>query len=536
VLAMVKIVHELGHAVACRHFGGDCHEIGLMLLVFTPSLYCNVTDSWMLKSKWRRIAIAGAGMYVELILASTCTLLWWFSAPGLANSLFLNTLLVCSVGTILFNGNPLLRYDGYFIFADLVEVPNLRAEATAAAQCLLARWCLGMQLEPAGRMTSARQRWLVAYAVASTLYRWFVVVVVLWGLHLLAREYRLEALVAPLVALTLIGLVWPMAFAATGFLRTPGAWRRVAPARIAASVIVVASVIVAALIVPLPRRVSAPLMVEYRDADRVYATVPGRLHAEVKTGQRVDKGQVLARLSNPEVTLEVARLRGERDQQRLFLKNLESQRLQGSMDGSQVPSATAMLADLEKRLEQLERDAAELTLVAPRSGCVLPPPIIPVEHANTDALPRWSGTPLDEPNEASYLERGTQLCLVGDPNRFEAILHVDQADVELVQDGQRVRMALDSLPGETYWGAVVDVARLDLKVMPRELAAAGDLPARTDERGATRPLDTWYQVRVRFDQDPPRLVARVHGRAKIVVAPLSLASQLARYLKQTFGR
>ncbi len=82
VLAVVKVLHELGHALACRRFGADCHEIGIMLLVFTPSLYCNVSDSWMLDSKWRRIAISAAGIYVELILAAVCTFLWWTSARG----------------------------------------------------------------------------------------------------------------------------------------------------------------------------------------------------------------------------------------------------------------------------------------------------------------------------------------------------------------------------------------------------------------------------------------------------------------------
>jgi putative peptide zinc metalloprotease protein len=310
----------------------------------------------------------------------------------------------------------------------------------------------------------------------------------------------------------------------------------VALARFGVTVIVVAGLLAAALLAPLPRRVSAPLVVEYRDAERVYATVGGRLDAKIRTGQHVEKGQLLAQLSNPDVALQVSKLRGERDQQRLHLKNLESQRLQGLIDGSQIPSATAALADLDERLKQLERDAAELTLVAPRAGSVLAPPIVPRDETRSDSLPHWTGTPLDPQNALSYLERGTLVCLIGDPARFEAILHVDQADVELVRDGQQVRMTLDSLPGETFWGTVVDIARLDLKVMPRELAAAGDVPSRTDERGSARPLDTWYQVRVRFDEDPPRLVARVHGQAKIVVAPLSLAAQISRFVRQTFDR
>jgi hypothetical protein len=135
-----------------------------------------------------------------------------------------------------------------------------------------------------------------------------------------------------------------------------------------------------------------------------------------------------------------------------------------------------------------------------------------------------------------YLDTGTLLCLIGDAARFEAVLHVAQADVELVQPGQTVRLRLDHAPGQVFRGTVVDVAKLDVDVMPRELAAGGDVPSRSDPRGVRRPLDTWYQARVHFDDQPPFELARVHGRARISVAPRSLAAQLSRYLKQTFSR
>mgnify|MGYP000497118404 CR=1 FL=1 len=82
VLAVTKVLHEFGHGLSCKHYGGECHEMGFMLLVLTPCLYCNVSDSWMLPSKWRRAAIGAAGMYVEIVLASIATFVWWFSAPG----------------------------------------------------------------------------------------------------------------------------------------------------------------------------------------------------------------------------------------------------------------------------------------------------------------------------------------------------------------------------------------------------------------------------------------------------------------------
>ena len=140
-----KVLHEFGHGLACKRFGGECHEMGVMLLVVTPCLYCNVSDAWMIPSKWRRAAIGAAGMYVELILASLATFLWWFSEPGLVNHLCLNVMFVCSVSTLLFNANPLMRFDGYYILADLLEIPNLRQKSAAVIQRKLGAWLLGLR-------------------------------------------------------------------------------------------------------------------------------------------------------------------------------------------------------------------------------------------------------------------------------------------------------------------------------------------------------------------------------------------------------
>ncbi len=130
-LAFVKVLHELGHAVSCQVFGGRCHEIGVMLLCFVPCLYCDVSDIWLFPNRWRRIAVSAAGIYVELGLATLFFWLWMASVPGVFNAFALNVVLVSSVNTLLANGNPLLRYDGYFILSDLIQVPNL---ATRSAQ------------------------------------------------------------------------------------------------------------------------------------------------------------------------------------------------------------------------------------------------------------------------------------------------------------------------------------------------------------------------------------------------------------------
>ena len=143
VLGVTKVIHEFGHGLSCKHFGGECHEMGVMFLVLTPCLYCNVSDSWMLPNRWHRAAIGAAGMYVEIVIASICTFIWWFSEPGFLNYVCLNVMFVSSVSTILFNANPLLRYDGYYILSDVMEIPNLRQKASSILSRKLGSWCLG---------------------------------------------------------------------------------------------------------------------------------------------------------------------------------------------------------------------------------------------------------------------------------------------------------------------------------------------------------------------------------------------------------
>ena len=131
-LAIAKILHELGHALTCKHFGGECHEIGMAFLVFTPCLYCDTSDTWMLSNRWHRALVGVAGMWVEIILASACTFVWWFSQPGIVHYLCLSTIFICSVSTVVLNGNPFLRYDGYYVLSDLLEIPNLWQRSRAA--------------------------------------------------------------------------------------------------------------------------------------------------------------------------------------------------------------------------------------------------------------------------------------------------------------------------------------------------------------------------------------------------------------------
>jgi putative peptide zinc metalloprotease protein len=536
-IGSVKVLHEIGHALTCRHFGGRCHELGFMLLVFTPCLYCNVSDAWLLGDKRQRIAISAAGIVVEMVIAALATFVWWSTGNGLLNSLCLDLMFVCSVNTVLLNGNPLLRYDGYYILSDLLEVPNLQQQASSVWRRWLARFTAGAELVEDRLLPAHGQGWLALYSVLSALYRLMVVVLIVWFMHRVLSPYGLDPLVL-LIALTAVGAMVGMP-AASGvrFLKNQHRRDEVHWGRLAMFAGGACLAIAAVLSVPLPHRVAAPVVLEPADAARVYVDVSGRLLESVRAGDVVTVGQTLARLENREMDLEIAQLQGDLNTQSLHLQNILRQQGGDPVAAAEIPTAQKAVADLSERLKRRLEDRQRLTIVAPRSGTVLPPRSRSADARQGEPrgeLPGWSNTPLDPINLGAYLETGTPFCLVGDPSKLEAVAVIDQADVDFVRPGASVAIKLDELPADTLHGKVTAVAQIDLEVAPRELADLGELPSRVDASGMVHPLETMYQARITLDEHPIPLRDRSAGRAKIDAPSQSLGARLWRSLEGTF--
>jgi putative peptide zinc metalloprotease protein len=534
-LMVVKVLHELGHALTCKRFGGECHEIGILVLVFTPCLYCNVSDAWLLPGKWPRVAVSAAGVIVEIVLAGLCTFLWWYSEPGLLNSLFLNMVVICSVSTVLFNGNPLLRYDGYYVLSDLLDVPNLGQRSRDLVIRGLCHWGLGIEMPMDRSMPDVRQRVLLGlYGVASMLYRCFVVFVILWICYQALLPYGL-GVVAGVVAITVIvGMVFPLVWSVCLFLGNPAHRRRVQRPRTFLAVGLLILGAAAVLLIPLPYRIGAPAVLQPQDARRVYVTVAGRLDEAVSAGTVVGENHRLARLANPELDREVIELTGRRDRQLRQLQSLHARRIDEPGLSNQIPAAEEALRDIEQRLQQRKRDQEKLILAAPVPGTVIPPPMEPDQFYEPGKLTGWTGTPLDSRAIGSHLEIGSLFCLIGAPNRLEALLTIDQSDLTFVREGQRVRLQLDEFPGGVLGGKVVELAKTDLKIAPRELADDSQLAIRRDREGVARPATTSYQARVTLDEHNLLLRMGTRGRGKILVAPQPLGTRLYRSWRRLF--
>ena len=168
---LIKVFHELGHGLAVKVFGGEVHEAGVNFLIFMPIAYVDATASWGFRNKWRRVLVGAAGIITELFIASLALFLYLLVEPSLIKDLALNTLLIATVSTLLFNGNPLLRFDGYFILEDLLEIPNLATRSKKYYYYLTQKYILKLENIYSPSTAYGEEKWFAIYGFLAPLYR-----------------------------------------------------------------------------------------------------------------------------------------------------------------------------------------------------------------------------------------------------------------------------------------------------------------------------------------------------------------------------
>jgi putative peptide zinc metalloprotease protein len=427
VYGVVKVIHEFGHGLSCKVFGGEVHQMGLLFLCLAPCLYCDVSDAWTLPSKWRRIVISFAGIYVELIIAALATFVWWNTpAQPFLNGLCLYLMVVCSVSTVVFNGNPLMRYDGYYILADWLEIPNLRVRAAQFLKDLVRESCLGMRVPPGPYMTAGRRVLFVVYVVASYLYGWVVTFAILWMLSNFLKPYGLRAvsnLLACAAAGSMVG--WPLYGLVKG-LRQRGRLPEMKPLRVYLSLAGLTGLAALLLLLPLPvARVYQVALVQLRPgaAEKVFLATPGtleRLH--VRDGQRVEKGDVLAEFRSLKVENQLEQARSEHDIRVVEVQSLVAESLRAATAAERAKIEAALAEARAERdrtareIEVYEQVTRALVLRAPRAGLVMGAPRI------------------DQVGKLWEKEDTTAFCTIGDPARPEALMPVSPAEYRLLKE------------------------------------------------------------------------------------------------------
>jgi putative peptide zinc metalloprotease protein len=521
---VVKTLHEIGHAFAARRFGAECHEAGVMMMMFTPLLYTNVTDAWILDRR-SRLMITAAGMLVELALASVATILWFVASPGVFKAMLANIMVLCTVGTIVFNGNPLLRFDGYFLLTDLAGLPNLSQRASHRLQQFVSFVLLGRTEIRAAREPS----FVLAYGVCSGIYRISLSFAILLMLYHLCDHWNLRIVGLALTLMAAVSMICLPLLSSVSTLLAEILHQKQRGYLLMRSCFLLA-LAAAALFVPLPHSIIVPSVVEPVGRP-IYATMSGELKSAADYGQSISPGDVVAVSADLKLLQQLAHLQGEVKilQARVRAYELDRTGTQAAL----LPESRKMLDSAARRVDQFEAELERLATRAPSSGLLMPPRAIPwTDDGRT--LGKWHGCPLDSNNIGAMIEEGTLLGTVADPATVELLLPVTSAERQLLREGQHVEFQPTGNPQLKFFGSVLQMPTLESDEIPQELTAAGLVPPLTAAKpgeDARRWLVVCRAV-VAEGTTPPRLYST--GHAKVTVEPASLFTRMLRFVNAAF--
>jgi len=358
VYPVVKALHELGHSYAVKRWGGEVHELGIMLLVFMPVPYVDASASSAFREKRRRMVVGAAGILVELFLAAIALYVWLSVESGLVSAIAYNVMLIGGASTLFFNGNPLLRFDGYYIFADAIGVPNLGTRSTRYIGYLFQRYLFGVADAQCPANARGERTWFLVYGIASFVYRMFIMAVIV--LFVASKFFAVGVVLAIWALTTQIGV--PLA-KIVSFVLTSPRLRRQRTRAVLTSGAGVAALAAALTLVPVPSWTVAEGVVWLPERAQVRAGTDGFV-ARLLTapGSRVRPGDALVQLEDPFLDTRIEVLEAE-------LRALEARYMaESAADRVRADVTREEMAAVRADLAHAREDVAALVVRSPAAG------------------------------------------------------------------------------------------------------------------------------------------------------------------------
>jgi putative peptide zinc metalloprotease protein len=484
--ALIKFWHELGHAMMCRRFGGEVHEMGIMFLVFIPTPYVDASTAWAFPSRWQRMAVGAAGMIFELFLASILAFVWAATADHtLVHQLCFNAMLVASVTTVIFNANPLLRYDGYYMLSDFLEIPNLQQKSQEYLLGLIKRHIF--RIKPRQPLPPPLQRiWLFVYGLASTAYRVFVGVMIIMVVAF--KVPVLGILMAMGGVMTWIAM--PV-MKLTRYLSLDPELHRKRGRATAFALAVAAAAVVAVGVLRFPVHYRAEGVTEAEAQAVLHAGMPGFVtDIRVKDGDYVKAGAVLVVLKDDD--LELAAKTEVTEIEETVLKIRSSKVDDPNQEESFKVAKQAHEAKLKDAREKLDM----LIIKAPMDGMVVAPKL---KYLNGKFVPRGaellSVQSMDNLLIRVLLEqKDAQLWAMTDQKQ---LMHPDKAKAEA-----EIRMA-GAITNEPLKSRDIELIPAAQRDLPHpSLGTAGGGEVQTNPKDPSKPMMEQFVMRVKVANLP----------------------------------
>ncbi len=426
VYPIVKAIHELGHGYATKVWDGEVHELGIMLLVFAPVPYVEASSASAFRDKKKRMLVGAIGIMVELFLAALALFVWLGAEPGWVRMAAFNVMLIGSVSTLFFNGNPLLKFDGYYVLADAIEIPNLATRSKTYLGYLIQRYLFRSQQAVSPVTAPGERFWFVFYGIASFIYRIFIM---LFIVMFVAGKYFVVGVVLAIWAVTTMAII-PVG-KALHFLFTSPKLVRTRARALLITALSLSTITAFLFLVPVSLWTSAEGVVWYPEQARVRAGADGFFVRFIaQENSKVTKGQPLVQNSEPLLQAKVKLLQAQLNElQARYVRVEYADRARADLIRQEIDS---LQADYRRAGEQLQA----LTVTSPTDGLFIVP--------DSDDL------------AGRFFRRGDLIGYVLKPEDVTVRAVVDQDQIGLVREGdQRVEVMLADWESEPQPALVV---------------------------------------------------------------------------------
>jgi len=514
----VKVFHEFGHAFACKKFGktsgggGEVHVMGVMFLVFTPLPYVDASSAWALRNKWSRAIVGMAGMIVEIGVAAIAAVIWSHTGEGTLHAICYNVMFIASVSSILFNGNPLLRYDGYYILSDLLEIPNLAQRGKEYVFYLVKKYVYGVRNPRDPSHTRGEKFWLAFFTLASTTYRCFISVAILMFVADFLPFVGALLAAGAIVAWLLVPLgKW------VHYLLTSGELMRSRARAVGATLLFVGVLVGGLGFIPAPDRVYVEGVVEPEGMKVVHAGADGFIEDYVPSGTAVaPDGEPVVRGRNP--TLESRR-------RELLAKRRELVARRGAAlreEPAAVQIVDEQIAAADEKLARVEQQLAALEVRAPLAGVWISP-----------AVERLKG---------AYVTRGQAVGLVAtlDDLTIRAVSEQNVAGLLKEQAEDDVVLRVDGRPDLEVPGRVEQFLPAGRDRLPSPalgFAAGGPIATKPDDESGMQTAERVFEIHLRPERPADfRLLAGQRVVIRFTTPWKPIAVQVWRLALQTLQR
>jgi putative peptide zinc metalloprotease protein len=465
----LKVVHELGHAYTAKRYGCRVPNMGVALLVMVPVLYTDVNEAWKVTARRHRLAIGLAGVTAELCCAAIAALAWGFLPSGPARSVAFLVATTTWVTTVLLNLSPFMRYDGYYVLSDWLEVPNLHTRAFALARWWLRETLFGLGDAPPEEFPPRRRYFLIAFAFGTWAYRFILFI----GIALIIYHFTFKAAgIAMMVVEIGYFVVRPIGGEAFAW------WRRRGDMHWSGRTLATAGgllVLLALLFIPWRSEIEVPAVLKSRQHVDVFVPDFGAqvVSVNVRDGERVKNGALLLRLSSPDIDYRLARARSDIEvtEWQVNARGIDPSLLARSQVSEREYDAS--LAEYHALLDQ----KARLDVSAPITGAAVD---------FSDGL---------EPGE--WLPAKSRLLSVVDPAGLQVDAYIDEADLERIAPGNTATFYAAADDRIEVALRISEIARASTRILHEPSLASvygGPIAVRATKQNELIPDQTIYRV------------------------------------------